>query len=112
VSYQFEDKIKTDKKKERDDLLKRERTREIDDVKKVISSPEGRRFLWKLMGEAGVFRSSFTGNSETFFNEGKRSIGLLILSEVNNANLGAFTQMQNESVNEQKKLSKQLEGMK
>ena len=106
--YAFDETEREKKKKEKKDILMREREREISDVKKVLSSAEGRRFIWKLMSEAGVFRTSFTGNSETFFNEGKRSMGLLILSEVNLANMGIFSQMQVESVNEQKKLAKQL----
>lgn len=97
------------KKKKRDEILRREKDREQEDLKKLLSMPEGRRYIWRLMSNAGVFRTSFTGNSTTFFNEGKREIGLMVISEVMNASPSSFTQMQNESVNEQKKLSKQLE---
>lgn len=97
------------KKIKRDEILKRDKDREIEDLKKLLSMPEGRRYIWRLMAHAGVFRTSFTGNSTTFFNEGKREIGLMVISEVMNASPSSFTQMQNESVNEQKKLSKQLE---
>lgn len=85
------------------DKRRRTRDRELEDIKKVLSTPEGRRFIWRLMGESGVFRSSFTGPAErTYFNEGQRDIGLLILKEVNNAKPSAFAQMQNESLSEAK----------
>lgn len=47
-----------------------------------MSDPRGRRFVWWLLGIAGIFRSSFTGNSETFFREGERNVGLRLLTEV------------------------------
>lgn len=47
-----------------------------------MSTPSGRRFVWRQLQRAGVFRSSFTGNSQTFFNEGQRNIGLMLLTDV------------------------------
>ena len=42
------------------------REQELLDVKNILSTPHGRRFIWRYLGLAGVFRLSFTGNSETF----------------------------------------------
>jgi hypothetical protein len=47
-----------------------------------MSSKQGRRVAARLLAEAGIHRSSFTGNSETFFKEGKRAFGLAIESEL------------------------------
>ena len=105
------DEDKSDTKKKIEEVRARAKEREVEDFKKVLSNPEGRRFIWKIMSEAGVFRTSFTGNSETFFNEGKRSMGLMVLEEVMKADPGKFTQMQNEFTNEQKKIAKQLENI-
>lgn len=52
---------------------------EADDFKWIMSNKRGRRFVWRLLEKAGVYRSSFTGNSETFFREGQRNLGLQIL---------------------------------
>lgn len=52
---------------------------EADDFKWIMSNKRGRRFVWRLLDKAGVYRSSFTGNSETFFREGQRNLGLQIL---------------------------------
>ncbi len=51
-----------------------------DDFKWIMSNKRGRRIVWHLLDLAGVYRSSFTGNSETFFREGQRNIGLQILA--------------------------------
>jgi len=55
---------------------------EIDDLVWQMEDIRGRRNMWRLLGQAGVFRSSFTGNSTTFFNEGQRNIGLYYLNEI------------------------------
>jgi hypothetical protein len=74
--------------------------RQQSDMRKVLGLPEGRRVIWRLLSEAGVFRSSFTGDSQTFFNEGKRSLGLLIVSEVLAAHPDSYSVMQREAAND------------
>lgn len=56
---------------------------EDEDFRSVMSSVEGRRFMWWLLGKTGLYETSFTGNSTTFFNEGKRNIGLLLINRIN-----------------------------
>jgi len=68
----------------------------LNDVRHVLSSVQGRRFVWMILDMAGVYRSSFTGNSTTFFNEGARNIGLRVLSDVMDAKPEAFLLMQQE----------------
>lgn len=80
-----------------EELEQTERRRENSDLRKVLSTPEGRRFIWKMLGRAGVFRSSFTGNSHTFFNEGKREIGLGLFEDVMTINSEMFVRMQKEN---------------
>ncbi|ABN42244.1 gp39 [Sodalis phage phiSG1] len=59
------------------------RQRQIDDVKQVMSSESGRRFVWRLLEQAGVFRTSFTGETNsTMFREGNRNAGLALFNEV------------------------------
>lgn len=58
------------------------RQMEANDFKWFMSTKQGRRVMWRMLAEAGVFRTSFTGNSETFFKEGKRAFGLFLLSEI------------------------------
>lgn len=95
------------KKKEIEERSRKRRDREISDLKKVLSAPEGRRFLWRVMGEAGIFRTSATGQTNTtFVNEGRRQIGLMILADIMEAKAEAFTQMQREQASDSKAESK------
>lgn len=59
------------------------RRAEVEDVKWLMGHKQGRRFVMRLLDKAGVYRTSFTGhNSETFFREGMRNLGLFVLGEV------------------------------
>lgn len=68
-----------------------------DDLAWLMDDPRGRRFMWDLLGRCGVFRTSFTGNSTTFFNEGQRNIGLSYLDEIHQDIPGKYLDMINEA---------------
>jgi hypothetical protein len=74
------------------------KTRQDDDLRTVMGTEQGRRFIWDLLGDAGVYRTSFTGNSETFFNEGKRQIGLSILGRITEVCPAEYLKMQQEAL--------------
>lgn len=58
-----------------------DRQNEESDIKWLMSSKRGRRFIWRLLEQAGVFRSSFNPNAMTMsFSEGSRNYGLVILN--------------------------------
>lgn len=56
--------------------------RDQDDFKWLMGDKRGRRVVWRLLERTGVFRSSFTGNSETFFREGERNVGLVLMAHI------------------------------
>lgn len=60
----------------------RKRALEKDDLKKLLGTPEGLRFIWRVLELAGIYRTTFTGNSTSYFNEGKRSLGLEIKTDL------------------------------
>lgn len=76
-----EDPIET-REQQRGDTAKLARQVAANDIKWLMSVKQGRRLMHRLIGEAGVYRTTFTGNSETFFREGKRAFGLFLMSEV------------------------------
>jgi len=78
------------------ELARRIRERELNDMRAVLNTAEGRRFVWRLFDKAGIFRTSFTGNSTTFFNEGQRNLGLLFFNDMMQAMPEAFALMQRE----------------
>lgn len=63
-------------------IAERERKQALDDLAAIAKQPGGLRFLHRLLTSCGVFRSSMTGNSHTFFLEGQRSIGLTVISDL------------------------------
>lgn len=69
------------------------RERELEDLRSILSTEYGRRFIWKTLSRCGVFKISFTGSSQTFFNEGERSIGLYLLNEVMDADPESYVKM-------------------
>lgn len=54
--------------------------RDIDALNHVLSTELGRWFFCRLLDRTDILKQSFTGNSETFFNEGKRKVGLVYMN--------------------------------
>lgn len=73
------------------------RDKQLNDVRFILADVQGRRFLYRYLEETGVFKSSFTGSSETFFNEGQRNIGLKLLADITEADSEAFVKMMAEA---------------
>lgn len=59
-----------------------ERQIQLDDVRAVMSTVEGRRFIWRILEAGNIFRKCFTGNSQTFYLEGKRELTLEFYADV------------------------------
>jgi len=62
-------------------------------LRELVSNRNGRELVWWMLSEAGIYQTSFTGNSTTFFNEGKRSIGLVLLDRLIRMRPDAYAQM-------------------
>ena len=48
-------------------------------IEAIADTQHGREFLWWLFELCGVFGTSYTGNSDTYFNEGRRAVGNEVL---------------------------------
>jgi len=93
-------------RKKIEDRRREKRERDVSDIRKILEKAEGRRYLWGLMADGGVFHSSFAGagqNDQTNFNEGMRSLGLRIFSDIMEADPAKFKQMQDEHKSEARK---------
>lgn len=56
---------------------------EEQDLKWLMSSKRGRRIVWRLLEQAGVFRLSFNTNAmQMAFNEGGRNYGNRTLGQI------------------------------
>lgn len=58
---------------------KREQEMLLESFGDVFDTEAGKRVFWWLLSACHLYRSSFTGNSSTFFREGERNIGLKAL---------------------------------
>lgn len=54
----------------------------LGDINWLMSEPRGRRFVAWFLGQCGMDKLSFTGNSETFFREGNRNMGIMLKSRI------------------------------
>lgn len=63
------------------------------DLKFILSSEQGRRYIWRQLSSCGVFQSSFRTSAEIYYLEGRRSIGLQLLAEVMECDPEAYIKM-------------------
>ena len=89
--YDAGDAGQVEKKKTKFQIRKEQ---DKEDLKEILLSPGGRRFLWKLLSECRIYDISFTGEiGWTSFNEGKRQIGLRIIEDIFDASPNAYLEM-------------------
>ena len=55
---------------------------EVEDFKWLMGNRQGRRFVWRLLEKAGVFRTTFRLNNEMAFLEGMRNMGLILVADI------------------------------
>lgn len=85
-------------REEHEDSRKLAALTEQEDFRWLMSDKKGRRILWRLFEMTGVYRTSFTGNEETFFREGQRNVGLMLVDRVFACDLeDQFATMQREN---------------
>jgi hypothetical protein len=58
------------------------RHNEIEDLRHVLSTPQGIRVIKRFFEFAGLYRNPMTGNSTTFFNCGMQSVAQRCFDEV------------------------------
>jgi hypothetical protein len=82
----------------REDRARLAAQQERADVKWLMSGKQGRRVVWRLLSQAGVFRSTFSTNAmQSAFNEGARNSGLLLLNQVHAVAPELYPQMVSEN---------------
>lgn len=80
--------------KDAEEKFKYSRKQELDDLRHIVSLPEGKRFILRyLFGVCGVLKPVYTGNSETYFLDGKRAVGLILIEEIKEAEPRSFIEM-------------------
>lgn len=76
----------------------KDRDLEIDDIRTVMNTVQGRRFLWRLMGHCKTFESVFSTDAGALaYNSGRQDVGHFLIAEVNDAVPAGFLLMMQES---------------
>ena len=83
-------------------LRKTKRANELADLREVMSTPAGRRVMWKLLSIAKMFSPCFTGNSRTYYNEGRREMMLPLYDDLLKADDLLFFKMRRENMKQSK----------
>lgn len=63
-------------------ILKEQARRDRESLIEILSSESGRWFLMRLLDATKVNAVCFTGNSKTFYNEGRRDVGLGVIKSI------------------------------
>lgn len=80
------------------------RQTELRDLLHVLDERPGRRVVWRLLAQAGVFQTSFhPSGSVVYFNEGKRQIGLTLMADIMEADPTAYLKMAQEAQSDEAK---------
>lgn len=85
------------------DKIKEMERRRINGLKAIVDNPDSRVWLWNLLEFCGIARISFTGNSETFFLEGGRNVGLKIQADLTRHFPESYIGMMRDNENEQQR---------
>ena len=89
-----------DRGDEREQIKQREKDRcrqELEDLRSILKTPGGRRFVWRLLEDAGVLKDAFTGNSNTYYILGKQAFGKFLLADILQRFIKEYAKMQAEA---------------
>jgi hypothetical protein len=78
-----------------------QREQELRDLKAVLSMPEGRRFVWRLMDFCGPFKTCWAPNAKIHYNSGQQDVGHFLMGEIVQADGEAMISMMRDKYNEQ-----------
>ena len=70
-------------------------------MREVLKSRQGQKVIWHILGMCQLYSESFTGNSTTFYNEGKRSVGLELLQMLEDTDKTAYPKLLLEQTKEE-----------
>jgi len=101
---------KANDEKQLQQLADNERLQEeqqLADLAWLMEQAQFRRFMHDFLERARVFSLSMTGNSWTFFNEGRRSLGNMYFSEITEHTPELYLKMMNEALS-RKQLNEEI----
>lgn len=83
---------------ERNREVKIKRREEFEDLKVVLSTGPGRRWLWNHISALGPFRTPFGLDPHmSYFNGGRQNVALELIAEITQASPNLYALMQKEN---------------
>ena len=80
--------VKEAERKNRD-----KRKQQVLDLKEILSTEAGKRFMWRLVGKSNVFSSVWENSAKIHYNAGQQDFGHFLMSEWMEADSESFIQM-------------------
>jgi hypothetical protein len=85
------------------------RNLEAEGLRNLLSTPQGRAFMWWMLSTAGVFSNPYTSNAlQTAFNCGNMNYGQILLARIMEEQPGQYLLMTEENANRAAVLEKEL----
>lgn len=69
------------------------REREINDMAVVLSSPEGRRLMWRILAHCKTFNSVWAPSAQIHYFSGMQDVGHFLMAEIVEADPNALVDM-------------------
>lgn len=66
----------------------------LSDLATVLDNESGRQVLWYILSQCGVYDGTCTGDNHTFFLQGRRDIGLMIIGLLSDVDPTAYPKLQ------------------
>lgn len=76
---------------------KERREIELEDLRAVLATDEGRRFIWRMISHCQVFGSVWSPNERIHYNAGVQDVGHWLLAEVSEADEIKILEMMQEN---------------
>lgn len=73
------------------------REKELEDIRMILSTVSGRRFIWRYLDKCGLFKTSWHPSAQIHFLEGKRSVALELMADIVEADQNSFIKLMSES---------------
>lgn len=72
----------------------------MDRARRALGNEDTRYLMRWVLEQTGMFKPAFTGNSTTFFNEGRREVGLEIVGLLNEIDPYEFVRLMKDGADE------------
>ena len=70
-----------------------QRKQELHDIKALLDLPAGVRFFRRMVVDSKMFSTTFTGNSQSYFLEGRRSLALQYFGDIAEADSNKIAEL-------------------